>query len=141
MRLTYAPDGADPRTWVVKLNKLPSSDAIDLERVTGSTWSQYKRDLDNGSVRAMQALLWLHLRRDAPNLEVDQVVFCDDDYRVELDDDQVRTYLDYLLGLPDDEQAERADAIAECRDRLGIVDGGDASGEAAGSGSDSTPTG
>lgn len=86
-RITYAPDGADPKTWDFEWSRLLSPECIAMERVTGMDYTtEIVPALARGNMLALSALLWVLLKRSAPDLRFDQVQFCLDDISIEDDE-------------------------------------------------------
>ncbi len=73
MLLIYRPEGADERRWTYAPDKLMSSEAEALEKVTGLTYEEFGTALIKGSATARRALLWVYLKREAPTLRHSQV--------------------------------------------------------------------
>jgi hypothetical protein len=86
-RITFQPEGADPQTWSYQWSKLLSPECIAMEQATGMDYAtELVPALVRGNMTALTALLWIHLRRDQPDLRFDQVQFCLDDLKLEDDD-------------------------------------------------------
>lgn len=75
MLFKYAPEGADPRQWTYSPDKLMSSEAEAIEKVTHLTYQEFGMRLLSGSVTARRALLWVMLKRTEPTLRYSQVDF------------------------------------------------------------------
>lgn len=68
MIIVYAPEGADAHRWDLKTVRVLSSEAEAVEKVTGLTWAQVKKNLSEGSMTAMRAVAWILAKRDDPTL-------------------------------------------------------------------------
>lgn len=74
MKLTYTPEGSDkPQTWRYEPDKMLSSEAIAIEKVTGWEYEDFGSHLVQRSVLARKALLWVLLKRAEPTLRFDQI--------------------------------------------------------------------
>jgi hypothetical protein len=104
VRFTYAPEGADPKSWDFKPGKLMSVEAELIERTTGMTYAEWLDALGSGSMSAQHALLWVFMKRSNPAIKYDEIQFCADDIQSEPDDDEAQQALDKLRSLA----AERA---------------------------------
>lgn len=90
MRLTYTPDGADPRTWQFRPRKLRSVEAEAIEQATGQTLDEFYVALLKGSMRAQRAALWALLKREQPDLKFAQVDLCADEVVLQLEPDEAQ---------------------------------------------------
>lgn len=79
-KITYKPEGADPRVWTISFGRFMSAERMVIERETGMTWSQVKSRLFQEDTAVTRAFLFVLLKRDLPTLKIDQVEFCEDDY-------------------------------------------------------------
>lgn len=73
MILKYAPEGAEPRQWTFAPDRLMSSEAEAVEKVTAMTYDEFCMALIKGSRIARRALLWVLLKRTEPTLRHVQV--------------------------------------------------------------------
>jgi hypothetical protein len=71
--LIYRPEGADERRWTFTPDKLMSSEAEAIEKVTGQTYEEFGQSLIKGSMSARRALLWVFLKREDAPLRHSQV--------------------------------------------------------------------
>ena len=85
-KFVYKPEGAEPQTWEFNPDLLPSSEAEVIEEQTGWTYVEWWTNYQRGSMKAAHALIFVHLRRDAPSLEWDQVQFTISEYDLEADE-------------------------------------------------------
>lgn len=73
MQITYKPEAAEPREWVVDRGN-PSWDiSYVTEKATDWGWVEFLERLDGISPRAWQALLWALRKRDEPRLRLEWV--------------------------------------------------------------------
>lgn len=75
MQITYTPEGAEPRTWDFEPKKLMSPEAEAIERHTGWTFDEFAGNFLKGSTLAKHAVLFVMLKRSAPQLKWDDVQF------------------------------------------------------------------
>lgn len=85
MKFSYTPEGADPREWVINLNKLPNVEAEEIERRTDMTYGEWGDALERNSMRALHALLFVLMRRSTPSLKWDQIVFSMSEVSLEME--------------------------------------------------------
>jgi hypothetical protein len=114
-QFVYKPEGATPKKWDFDPSKLMSPEAIAIERLTGMTFGEWQDALSRGSMLALQALLYVLLKRETPTLKFDDVQFCNDDVDVELTDEEAAEEvrdLEAKESLTDQEQAV-LDALRE----------------------------
>lgn len=107
MRLVYAPEGAEPQSWVFDPNKIMSPEAEAIERATGWTFAEFGQQFLKGSTTARHALLWIMLRRKTPGIKYDEVQFSMAEVDVVFDDDELRAI---ARGLAERDAAGTLDA-------------------------------
>ncbi len=120
-RLTYTPEGADPKVWDFSFGRLRSSERIAIEKHTGMGWFAVQREFFSNSGIVVHALLWVLLRRDIANLKADEVDFCDDEIIIDVTDDEGHQALEALKAETDPDEATLV-AIAELEARFAGVD-------------------
>ena len=86
MKFIYKPEGADPRSWDFDPSKMLSAEMIAIERLTGFTWEEWIDACSRGSMLAVHALLYVLLKRSAPQLKPDEVQFTLDEIDMQPDD-------------------------------------------------------
>lgn len=97
MKVTYAPDGAEPKVWTgVKKGRLMSPEAEAIERHTGMTLGQVFEALTDESMLALHGLLFVLLKRTIPTLKWDELVFCQDDVDLDVEADEKAEVRDAL---------------------------------------------
>lgn len=110
MQFTYAPEGADPRSWEFEPKKLMNPEAEAIERHTGMPFAKWADAVTEGSVLALHGLLFVMLKRSNPTLKWDEVQFCLDEVDFRLSDEESREAREALLkkaadgDLDDDER-------------------------------------
>lgn len=114
MQFTFRPEGAEPRTWSFRPERLMSAEAEAIERQTGWTYQEFGERLIKGSVMARRALLWVLLKREDPPLRYSQVdhpagSMSLDYERAELE--AIRAQLAKDTDLPDGQQDEALRAL------------------------------
>lgn len=143
MLLTYRPEGADERSWTFTPERLLSSEAEAIEKVTKMTYAEFGQALVKGSMTARRALLWVFLKREEPNLRHSQVDIPTGSVSVDYEPHELRAIRDALADNRDLSDEER-DAALSALDEL-IADEVDEAPKAPVSdddsnGSDSSPT-
>lgn len=109
MILAYTPEGAEPRKWSFKPEKLMSSEAEAIEKATHLTYAEFGVDLLKGSATCRRALLWVLLKREDPPLRLAQVDPPVGSIVVEFDTDELialREQAAQDTSLEDDERAQ-----------------------------------
>lgn len=89
MKFRYSPEGAEPKEWPFKANKLLNAEAEEIERRTAMTFGEWAAALERQSMRAFHALLYVMLKRENPTLQWDQVVFSGSEVELELELDEM----------------------------------------------------
>lgn len=65
MFLVYKPEGSDePKRWRYNPRKLMSPERENIERLTGRNWTQFTKEVVEGSSVCRRALLFTFLKRD-----------------------------------------------------------------------------
>lgn len=123
-RLTYTPEGADPKTWDFTFGRILSPERIAIEKATGLGWAEVQRGFWSNRGDVIHGFLWAFLKRDIPTLRADEVLFFDDEIEVDVTDDEAREARDILRQKPSltDEEAE---ALGEFERRLAGVEDSD----------------
>ncbi|MFF5759680.1 hypothetical protein ACFY7A_30130 [Streptomyces longwoodensis] len=85
MYLVYQPEGSDePQRWRYNPRKIMSAERENIERLTGRTWTEFTKDVVQGSSLCRRALLFTFLKRDHPGaLKFDDVDFAWDELSLE----------------------------------------------------------
>lgn len=73
MRMTYTPEGAEPRHWDFRFQDMDSAEVEAIEDETGIMFGDWEARYK--SMRLIHGLLWNFLRRDTPDLAYDSVRF------------------------------------------------------------------
>lgn len=116
-RLTYTPEGADPKVWDFSFGRLMSPERIAIEKHTGLGWADVQRGFWSNRGVVIHALLWVLLKREIPTLRVEEVEFCDDEIDLDLNDEEGAEALETLRAkavLDDDER----EALAGLEERF-----------------------
>ena len=112
MKFVYKPEGADPKVWDFKPNKLMNVESEKIEDLTGWTYQEFGEKFMMGSTKAYHALLYVFLKRETPTLKYDQVQFAMDEIEVEFGDEEKIALVDAMREaeaagqLDDDELAQ-----------------------------------
>ncbi|WP_328465541.1 hypothetical protein OHA21_43855 [Actinoplanes sp. NBC_00393] len=112
MLVTFKPEGSEPQSWEWIPGRVKISEAALVEKVYGKTWEQFAQEVQQGSARARQVLLWHLQRRDHPTLRLEDAPdFCADELTIEYSIDELRGIRDSVAksGMP---QADREMALA-----------------------------
>lgn len=118
MQFVYKPEGAEPRVWPFKPNKLMNPEAEAIEKMTKMTFGEWQDALERNSVLAIHGLLYVMLKREVPTLKWEEVQFCLEDVAIEYTDEEKVDIRDEFLKaaetrtLDDDERA-MLDALVE----------------------------
>jgi hypothetical protein len=118
MYLVYKPDGQPERRWHVNINRLPLTELRMIQRASGLKINMFQQSLLIGDVDALQALLWVYLRREHATLRVDDVDFCLDELQLLRDRDEWQQEIDALAEDTDMSAMDRAAALAYARSEL-----------------------
>lgn len=138
MLLNYTPEGAEKRTWPVKLEKLMSAEAEAIEKATGMTYEEFGVALVKGSATSRRALLWIMLKRTEPTLRHAQVEVEVGQIELEFEHDELLRLRDETAKDKDLTDDERAGALAYIDELLGDA-AGDEQAPKADESSDVTP--
>lgn len=130
MQVTYTPEDGDKQTFHVNLNKIKASEAEKLEKAAELVFSEFFPSVVQGNVKALRALLWLCLRKDHPNLRLDNVPdFYYDEISIQADRDDYVGLLRQTERAPDSDQ--KTELIAEIKAEMAkLPNGPDGSGKA-----------
>lgn len=113
MLLTYAPEGAEPQTWVFAADRLMTSEAEAIEKVTGSTYEEFGKQLVKNSQTARRALLWVMLKRQTPTLRHAQVDPPVGSITLEYEAHELRAFREILAARTDISNAERDEVLSD----------------------------
>jgi hypothetical protein len=114
--LIYRPEGADERRWTFTPDKLMSSEAEAIEKVTGQTYEEFGQALIKGSMSARRALLWVFLKREDAPLRHSQVDVPVGSVSVDYEPHELQAIRDGLVEnrtLPDEDRQAALDALDE----------------------------
>lgn len=148
MLITYTPAGAEPREWTFRPLDITSREAELVEDYLGLTFAQWSARFYAGSVKARRAALWLLLRREQPNLHLDDVEFRMTELRVGYDGSENAELRRQVQDDPDLDDETRARLLAQIPadepdedDAAGTEDdGGKGTAPAGDAGSGASPT-
>lgn len=121
MQLTYRPEGKEPTVWPFEPQKLLSSEAIALEKVTGFTYEEFGQQVLRGSMLARRALLWVYLKRGEPTLRFDQLDPPVEAIELSFDPDELTKIRDEVFKNQDLTDSERYQALEEIDRQLSEV--------------------
>lgn len=84
MYLIYSPEGQDePTRWKYNPRKIMSAEREWIERRTDRNWSEFTKDVIQGSSLCRRALLFVYLKREHPTVKWDDVDFAWDELKLE----------------------------------------------------------
>ncbi|MFD6024562.1 hypothetical protein [Streptomyces griseoluteus] len=84
MYLVYSPEGSEePQRWRYNPRKIMSAERESIERRTSRTWSEFTKDVVQGSSLCRRALLFTFLKREHPGVKWDDVDFAWDELKLE----------------------------------------------------------
>lgn len=120
-RLTYTPEGADPKVWDFSFGRLLSPERIAIEKMTGLGWQDVQRGFFENRGAVIHALLWALLKRDIPALRAEEVMFCDDEIGLDLTDAEAVETIKELKAKATLSESE-AEGLAELEARVTTVE-------------------
>lgn len=84
MYLVYSPEGQeDPKRFKYNPRKIMSAEREWIERRTDRNWSEFTKDVVQGSSLCRRALLYTFLKREHPTVKWDDVDFAWDELKLE----------------------------------------------------------
>ncbi|WP_030682169.1 hypothetical protein [Streptomyces cellulosae] len=84
MFLVYSPEGSDePKRWKYNPRKIMSAEREWIERRTERNWSDFTKEVVQGSSLCRRALLYTFLKREHPGVKWDDVDFAWDELTLE----------------------------------------------------------
>lgn len=113
MILIYEPEGGEPRRWDLKQIRFMSTEAENVERVTGMEWQEAKARVIKGSMLALRAIVWVLAKRDEPALRYSAFDPAENEIGVDFDAEEWQAVRDELAKSPDMSEEERALALAQ----------------------------
>ncbi|QJT01789.1 hypothetical protein G9272_16955 [Streptomyces asoensis] len=76
MFLVYAQEGTEePKRWRYNPRRIMSAERENIERLTGRTWTEFTKDVVQGSSICRRALLFTFQKRDHPGIRFDDIDF------------------------------------------------------------------
>ncbi len=79
MQFVYKPEGAEQKAWDFKPEKMLSAECIEIEKRTGWDYAEWLERFKAANMGAIQAYLYVMLRREVHGLKYDDVSFCLDE--------------------------------------------------------------
>lgn len=80
MYLVYKPEGdEEPRRWKYNPRKIMSAERENIERLTGRNWTEFTKEVVQGSSLCRRALLFTFQKREHPTLKFDDIDFAWDE--------------------------------------------------------------
>ncbi|MFF3346075.1 hypothetical protein [Streptomyces sp. NPDC002779] len=84
MFLVYSPEGSEePKRWKYNPRKIMSAEREWIERRTERNWSEFTKDVVQGSSLCRRALLYTFLKREHPQVRWEDVDFAWDELKLE----------------------------------------------------------
>nr|WP_222109120.1 hypothetical protein [Streptomyces cupreus] len=82
--MVYSPEGSEePKRWKYNPRKIMSAEREWIERRTDRNWSEFTKDVVQGSSLCRRALLYTFLKREHPSVKWDDVDFAWDELKLE----------------------------------------------------------
>jgi hypothetical protein len=114
MIVTFMHEDGDKREWQFKPDRLLTTEAEAIERVTGMTYADFGESLMNGGMTARRAMVWvLRKRNGEPELKFRDVDFPVGDVDIDLDDGEKEKMRQALLADANLTEEQRTYALAE----------------------------
>ncbi|WP_374457710.1 hypothetical protein [Nocardioides sp.] len=114
-KITYKPEGAEPRVWTISFGRFMSAERIVIERETGMTWAQVKGRLFMEDTAVTRAFLFVLLKREISDLKINQVEFCEDDYELDATAEERAQAIEALEARTGDLSDDELNALEELR--------------------------
>lgn len=122
MLLKYTPEGEEAQEWSVDLDRLMSSEAEAIEKVTDMTYEAFGVALKTGSMTARRALLWILLKRKMPTLRHKDIDAPTGSILFEFETHELREIRAAVVEATELTDVERASALALIDEQLGDGD-------------------
>lgn len=116
-RLTYTPEGAEPKTWDFTFGRIKFGERAAIEKATGLGWQAVQKGFWSNHAEVIHAFLWVLLKRDISTLRAAEVDFMDDEIEIDLTDDEGRRAL-AGLRLSDELDEEAATLLGLLEERF-----------------------
>jgi hypothetical protein len=114
MIVTYTPEDGDKQEWEFKPDRLMTTEAEAIERVTGMTYGEFGESLMKGGMTARRSMVWvLRKRNGEPTLKFRDVDFPVGDVEITLDDEETDRVRQAVLADTNLTAEQRAAALAE----------------------------
>ncbi|MFE2300843.1 hypothetical protein ACFXAW_21970 [Streptomyces sp. NPDC059445] len=111
MFLVYNPEGSEsPSRWKYDPRKIMSAEREWVERRTERNWSEFTKDVVQGSSLCRRALLYIFLKREHPTVKWDDVDFAWDELSLEYSKGEL---IEIRKAAADSASAEQRDAVLE----------------------------
>jgi hypothetical protein len=118
--ITFRAEGAEDLVWPgFKPDRLMTTEAEAIEKVTGLAFAAWGAALMKGSASAGRALVWVLRKRTDPTLRYRDVDFPIGDLSIGFDEDElaaIRTEVETNRDLTDEQRAEALAALGEPAD-------------------------
>jgi hypothetical protein len=117
MYLVYRPGEQleSEKRWHVDIDRLPFAELKMIQHATGLKMAMFQSNLMQGDVEALQALLWVYLRREHATLRVEDVEFTLAELELMRDRDEWQAEIAALEEDTDMPALERAAGLSYAR--------------------------
>ncbi|MFJ8804190.1 hypothetical protein [Streptomyces sp. NPDC102487] len=111
MYLVYKPEGSEePSRWKYNPRKIMSAEREWVERRTERNWSEFTKDVVQGSSLCRRALLYIFLKREHPGVKYDDVDFAWDELSLEYSKGEL---IEIRKSASENTPADQRDAVLE----------------------------
>jgi hypothetical protein len=112
MNITFESEQFGKHEWnEFKPGKIPTTDAEDIEKVTGMTFVEWGQALMNGNTICGRALVWILLRRQNRGLRFREISYPLDALEIGLDEDEKKRLREELMKNDDLDEKDRKDIL------------------------------
>jgi hypothetical protein len=123
--LTFTPDEGEKQEWRFRGDKLMTTEAEAVEKVTGMTYAEFGERLLNGNPTARRAVVWVMRKRTEPTLRFGEVDFPMGALRLDFEDEEKAEMRDAILADRTYSVKDKREALAELGFDDEIVDPSD----------------
>ena len=117
MIITYTPDDGEKQVWSFSPERLLTTEAEAIEKVTGQSYADFAEALLNGGITARRAVVWVMRKRcGEPELRFRDVDFPVGAFRLDLDPEEKALIRNAILQTSDLTPEQRAGVLATLED-------------------------
>lgn len=125
MILTFTPDEGEKQEWRFRGDKLMTTEAEAVEKVTGMSYAEFGERLLQGNPTARRAVVWVLRKRTEPTLRFGEVDFPMGALQLDFEDEEKAEMREAILADRKFSVAEKREALAELGFDDEIVDPSD----------------